>query len=223
MDPIFTLSPWRRIPPVTRKENRKYPRVPARFAVDCRIGDKTVRARAAILGGGGIFLELADAPVPGTEVMLRFRPAKHLPFIKTKAVVRYHLAGQGVALEFIELSTEDRHMILRLVEHQKGDRRKFPRVRLATQVESEAAVMLTYSRDVSRGGMFVETTTPLPTGSILTLRFNLDDQTSVVAKAVVTYQVRKFGMGVQFLDLTPESRKCIEDYVARNTVLPEKR
>lgn len=207
--------------PVSRRENRKYPRVPARFPVECRIGDKTLRARAAILGGGGIFLELADAPAPGTEVLLRFRPAKHLPYIKTKAIVRYHLPGQGVALEFVDLPTEDRQLILRLVEHKKGDRRKFPRVRLATQVECEAAVMLTYSRDVSQGGMFVESTTPLPTGSILTLRFNLDNQTSVAAKAVVTYQVKKFGMGVQFLDLTPEHRKSIEDYVAQNTVLPE--
>jgi uncharacterized protein (TIGR02266 family) len=207
---------------VTRKENRKYPRVPVRFPVECRLGSKALRARAAILGGGGIFLELEDAPPAGTEVALRFRPAKHLPYIKTKAIVRYQLTGQGVALEFTDLSTEDRHLILRLVEHKKGDRRKFPRVRLATQVESEAAVILTYSRDVSQGGMFVESTTPLPVGSILTLRFNLDNETSVAAKAVVTYQVRKFGMGVHFLDLSPESRKCIEDYVAQSTVIPEK-
>jgi PilZ domain len=206
---------------VSRKENRRYPRVPARFTVECRIGDKTVKARAAILGGGGIFLELVDAPAPDIEVMLRFRPAKHLPYIKAKAAVRYHLPGQGVALEFVDLSTEDRHMLLRLIEHKKGDRRQFPRVRLATQVECETAVMLTYSRDVSKGGMFVESTTPLPTGSILNLRFNLDNETSVATKALVTYQVRKFGMGVQFLDLAPEYLKLIEDYVARNTVLPE--
>jgi c-di-GMP-binding flagellar brake protein YcgR len=187
------------------------------------VGSKTLRARAAILGGGGIFLELPDAPPPGTEVVLKFRPAKHLPYVKAKAIVRYHLAGQGVALEFIDLSLEDRQMILRLVEHKKGDRRKFPRVRLATQVECEAAVMLTYSRDVSQGGMFVESTTPLPTGSILTLRFNLDNQVSVAAKSVVTYQVRKFGMGVQFLELAPEHRKSIEDYVSQNTVIPEQR
>lgn len=208
---------------MTRKENRKYPRVPARIPVHCRIGDKTFKARAGILGGGGIFLELADAPAVGSEVLLRFRPAKHLPYINTKGIIRYHLPGQGVALEFVDLSTEDRHSILRLIEHKKGDRRKYPRVRLATQVESETTVMLTYSRDVSQGGMFVESTTPLPAGSILTLRFNLDSETSVMAKAVVTYQVRKFGMGVQFLDLAPEYRKLVEDYVSKNTVLPEKR
>jgi c-di-GMP-binding flagellar brake protein YcgR len=203
---------------VTRIEHRKFPRVPVRFPVDCRVGDKTFRARAAILGGGGIFLELPDAPEPGVEATLRFRPARHLPFIKAKAKVCYHLPGQGVALEFSEIEPEDRHLILRLVEHKKGDRRKFPRVRLATQVECEAAMILTFSRDVSAGGMFVETNTPMPTGSILTLRFNLDNQTSIVAKGVVTYQVKKFGMGVHFLDLAPEDRKSIEEYVSHNTV-----
>jgi PilZ domain-containing protein len=206
---------------VTRKENRKYPRVPVRFPVECRVGEKTLRARAAILGGGGLLLELTDPPPPGTVISLRFRPAKHLAYINAKATILYHLPGQGVALEFTDLPAEDRDLILRLVEHKKGDRREFPRVRLATQVETGANVMLTYSRDVSLGGMFVESKSPLPTGSILTLRFNLDSETSVEAKAVVTYQVKKFGMGVQFLDLAPEHRKSIEDYVSRNTVLPE--
>lgn len=206
---------------MTRKENRRYPRVPVRFPVECRVGDKNFRARAAILGGGGIFVELKDAPDPGAEASLRFRPARHLPFIKAKAKVCCHLPGQGVAFEFSEIAPEDRQLILRLVEHKKGDRRQFPRVRLATQVECEAATILTFSRDVSAGGMFVETNTPLPTGSILTLRFNLDNQASVVSKGVVTYQVRKFGMGVHFLDLTPEDRKSIEEYASRNSVFPQ--
>lgn len=206
---------------MSRKENRKYPRIPVRFNVECRVGSQTLRARAAILGGGGIFIELADAPPVDTEVFLQFRPAKHLPLIKAKAVIRYHLTGQGVALEFTELTPEDRHLILRLVERKKDERRQFPRVRLATQVECQDTVMLTFSRDVSHGGMFVESPSPLPTGSILNLRFNLDDQSSIVAKAVVTYQVKKFGMGVQFLDLTPENRKSVDAYVARNTVIPE--
>ncbi len=185
------------------------------------MGEQTFRSRAAILGGGGLLLELSDPPPSGTELSLRFRPAKHLPYIHAKATILYHLPGQGVALEFKDLPAGDRELILRLVEHKKGDRRKFPRVRLATQVQSEGDVMLTYSRDVSLGGMFVESKVPPPTGTILTLRFNLDNEASVEAKAVVTYQVKKFGMGVQFLDLTPEHRKSIEDYVSQNTALPE--
>ena len=206
---------------MNRKDNRRYPRVPVRFPVECRVGEKNLRARAAILGGGGLLLEMETPPPEGAEATLRFRPAKHLPYVKAKARVCYHLPGQSVAWEFTEISGEDRHLILRLVEHKKGDRRKFPRVRLATQVQCETAMLLTYSRDVSAGGMFIETNTPLPNGSILTLRFNLDDDSSVIAKGVVTYQVKKFGMGVQFIELATEDRKRIEEYVSQGKVLPE--
>ena len=106
-----------------RRENRRYPRVPVRFPVECRVGDNTLRARAAILGGGGIFVELKDAPEVGAEVTLRFRPARHLPYIKAKAKVRYHLPGQGVAFEFTEITPDDQERILRLIAHKKGDRR----------------------------------------------------------------------------------------------------
>lgn len=207
---------------MNRKENRKYPRVPVRFVVECRMGEKTFKARAAILGGGGISLELEHPLLPGAEAVLRFRPAKHLPYIKAKARVCYLMPGQGAAFEFFDLSPEDRHLLLRLIEHQKGDRRKFPRVRLATQVQCESATLLAFSRDVSVGGMFIETNQPLPAGSLLTARFNLDNENAVVAaKGVVTYQVKKFGMGVQFLDLTPEHKQLIEEYVRRGRVLPE--
>lgn len=207
---------------MNRKENRKYPRVPVRFVVECRMGEKTFETRAAILGGGGILLELEDPSLPGAEAVLRFRPARHLPYIKAKARVCYSLPGQGAAFEFQDLSPEDRHLLLRLIEHKKGDRRKFPRVRLATQVQCESATLLAFSRDVSVGGMFIETHQPLPVGSLLTARFNLDNETAVVvAKGVVTYQVKKFGMGVQFVDLTPEHKRLIEDYVGRGRVLPE--
>ncbi len=206
---------------MARKEHRTFPRIPARFPVECCMGEKSLRARAAILGGGGILVEMQDALEPGTEVSLRFRPARHLPLINAKAKVKYRLPGQGVAFEFTEITPGDRELILRLVEHKKGDRRKYPRARLATQVECEAAMLLTYSRDVSVGGMFIETKAPLPVGSVLTLRFILDDQTSVAAKGVVTYQIRKFGMGVQFLELSPAGRKSIEDFVARGSFQPE--
>ena len=192
-----------------------------RFPVECRDGDTKLEARAAILGGGGILLEMAALTPVGAEMTLRFRPAKNLPYIKCKALVRYHLPGQACAFEFTESSADDRQVILKLVDRKKDERRKHPRVRLATQVQCETAMLLTYSRDVSEGGMFIETDTPLPPGSILTLRFNLDDKVSVMAKGVVTYQIRKFGMGVQFIEVPPEDKKQIEAYVDRGNTAPQ--
>lgn len=207
---------------MTRKNIRKYPRVPVRFTVEYSIGDKTLRTRATILGGGGLFLELENPPSADAEILLRFRPARHLPLIKAKAKVRYHAPGHGVAFEFTEITPEHRELLLRLIEHKKGDRRKFPRALLATQVQSQDAMLLTFSRDVSAGGMFIETNKPLTTGSIFSVRFNLDDSGPiVVARGVVTYQVKKFGMGIQFIDISSEDRKRIEAYVNRSAILPE--
>jgi c-di-GMP-binding flagellar brake protein YcgR len=210
---------------VTARNTRKYPRIPARFTVEWRLGEKTSRARAAVLGGGGIFLELTDPPPADAEVSLRFRPARHLPFIEAKARFLYHLPGQGVAFEFTEISSKHRELLLRLIEHKKGNRRQFPRVRLATQVQSEHTMLLTYSRDVSVGGMFIETKTPLPAESVLSVRFNLDpDGPIIVAKGFVTYLVKGFGMGMHFIEISPEDRDRIAAYVSRNMalVLPRK-
>jgi PilZ domain len=205
---------------VTRKNTRKYPRIPARFTVEWRLGEKTSRARAAVLGGGGLFLEMENPPPADAEVSLRFRPAPHLPLIQAKAKFLYHLPGQGVAFQFTDITSKHRELLLRLIEHKKGNRRQFPRVRLATQVQSEHTMLLTYSRDVSVGGMFIETKTPLPAESVLSVRFNIDpDGPVIMAKGFVTYQAKGFGMGMQFVEISPEDRDRIAAYVSRNMAL----
>ena len=81
---------------------------------------------------------------------------------------------------------------------------------------------LTFSRDVSRGGMFVDTRDPLPIGTEIALCFHLNDGGPiVVALGEVKYHVTKLGMGVQFLELSPADRKRIDDYVAKSAKLVE--
>lgn len=209
-------------PNLDKIERREFPRVPAKFAVEYTVGDKTIRGRASTLGGGGLFL-LAPAMLPaGTEVGLRFRPARHLPFIQARGKVRYTLPDRGTAVEFTQLSEEDHQMILRLIHHKLADRRKYQRVPLATQVYCQECMSLAFSRDLSLGGMFVETRDPLPVGSEINLRFHLGDGGSiVVALAEVKYSITKLGMGVEFLEISPADRKRIEDYVAKSPKLPD--
>lgn len=206
---------------MSRKNVRRYPRVSASFLVEYAVGDKTLRQRATTLGGGGLFLGGLEDLEPETSVSIRFRPAKHLPVIEAKARVCYHLPGRGTALEFMEIQPEHRQMLLRLIHHKTADKRQHPRAALATQIECKQCMSLVLSRDVSRGGMFIETAEPLPVDTQLNLRFNLDDDGPVVAAlAQVTYQVVKLGMGIEFVDLSPEDRRRIEAYVARSAILP---
>ncbi len=198
-----------------------YPRVSASFPVEYTVSNQTFREKASTLGGGGLFLRVEQLLAPGTPITLRFRPAKHLPLIEAKAKVCYQISGQGFAVEFTDISPEHRMLLLRLIHHRKGNKRSFPRAPLATQIESQQMMSLALSRDVSPGGIFVETTQPLSVGVRMKLRFNLGDGGPVVeATAEVTYSVKDLGMGVQFIDISAADRKRILGYVSEALGLP---
>jgi c-di-GMP-binding flagellar brake protein YcgR len=182
--------------------------------VEYSAGDKGFRRIAKTLGGGGLFLTSVDGLELGKEISVRFRPARHLPIIQAKARVLYILAEQGAGVEFTEISPADRHTLLRLIHQKMGDRRLRPRAPLATQIECDKCMSLAFSRNLSLGGMFIETPDPLPEGSLLTVRFNLDQKDRVVtATAQVTYNIEKMGMGVLFMEIRPQDRDAIREYV----------
>lgn len=74
--------------------------------------------------------------------------------------------------------------------------------------------------EISAGGVFLRTDTPLPEGRLLTLRLALPGYSqgfTVLARVVRTVQggvLREGGMGLQFLDLPPGARGLIEQYVS---------
>ncbi|HXW16379.1 MAG TPA: PilZ domain-containing protein [Terriglobia bacterium] len=193
---------------------RRYPRLSVRLPVDCSAGEKGIRRIATTLGGGGLFLTNVEGLEPGQEISVRFHPARHLPIIQAKARVLYILAEEGAGLEFTEINPVDRHTLLRLIHQKMGDRRVGPRAPLATQIECDKCMSLAFSRNLSLGGMFIETTDPPPEGSLLTVRFNLDQKDRVVtASAQVVYNIEKMGMGVLFMEIKPQDRDAIRAYV----------
>ncbi len=207
---------------MTRKDNRKYPRMNVSLPVDCVVGEKSSRERALTLGGGGMFLAIAEPPAVGAQITVRFRPAKHLDIIEAKGRVCYQVPGKGIGVEFTDIKPEFRQALLRFILGKKGDKRRHPRVPLLMQIECEQFTSLAYSRDVSVGGVFIETKQPLAVGSELNLRFRLENESPIiVARAEVKYEVVKLGMGVLFIELSPDDRKRIETYVAMTPELPE--
>ncbi len=153
---------------------------------------------------------------------MRFRPAKHLRFIEARAQVRYQIPNEGVGIEFIEVGQEDHQLLLRFIHHRTGDRRQHARVPLVTQVYCEEFMWLAFSRDVSMGGMFIETKQPVPVGSRLTIRFHLEEGDPIVlASGVVRYVVPKLGVGVQFDEIEPPDRARLTGYVSKTPTLPD--
>jgi c-di-GMP-binding flagellar brake protein YcgR len=199
---------------MARVHPRRYPRLSVRVLADYTSGQNWSRCVASTLGGGGLFLSNIESLEPGEGISVRFRPARHLPVIEAKANVRYKKAGQGTGVEFTDITDEDRVRLLRMIHKKSGDRRKHPRAPLATQVLCKEFFSLAYSRDLSLGGMFVETARPLSIGSPVKVRFNLDQKDLVVtAEAHVHYYLDKMGMGILFDGLSLEHQRAIEQYV----------
>ncbi len=193
--------------------SRRYPRLNAHVPVDYTFGNQTSRCFAEILGGGGLLLTQAAHLEPGDQLLVSFRPAKHLSVIHAKAIVLPR-TDSGTAVEFKEITSEDRHLLLRFIHRKTGDRKVLDRAPLATQIQSEHGLSLAFSRDLSLGGMFIETKDQFPVGSPLVVRFNLNEKDKVViTAALVAYLVEKMGMGVLFPILTPSNRAAIEEYV----------
>ena len=203
-------------------DSRKYPRIPSDFPVIFKLGETTARIHSVNLGGGGLRLETSALPC-GAELMVRFRTAKHKSFIQAKARVIYTLPDQGSGVEFTEIDQEHLQVILKAIHGNTGNRRKAPRVPLATQIHMGDSMALAFSRDLSAGGIFVDTKEPCGIGTKMDLRFHLTENDPVIiAKGEVRYVVPKLGMGVQFSELSGEDRKRIEAFVKHSSdILPE--
>ncbi len=194
---------------------RKYPRIAVDMPVQVETESGDNRGQALMLGGGGMFVGTSQALPPGTRLTVRFRPAKHLPVMEVKARVCYLVAGQGIGIEFLSIDPEHRNYILRLIHHRKNEQRRFPRVPLATQVLHDQGSIIGFSRDISNGGMFIETNQILDPGTHLNLRFHLDPQDPIVkAQADILYGIPKVGIGLQFTEVQPEDYDRIRAFVA---------
>ena len=69
-------------------------------------------------------------------------------------------------------------------------------------------------RDLSEGGAFIQTQQQFSKGSILTLCFDLPFTGHRIAATVVVRHRREgSGIGVEFLDLSPDDRLELQDFV----------
>lgn len=108
------------------------------------------------------------------------------------------------------------------------ERRRFKRLPTAliahirTRRATQAETLQMDVRNVSAGGVFIDTVYPFPVGSLIELDFNLPgEKNQVHAKGVVRWTVLQGearGMGVEFLEVSTESRAAIQQFI-QNIVL----
>ena len=80
-----------------------------------------------------------------------------------------------------------------------------------------------FCRDLGTGGVFIETTNPLPMGESVNLTFTIPDskETLVASGKVIWVQEAvpekelTAGMGVQFDEFTPDQREILTNFIKR--------
>ncbi|HEV2233582.1 MAG TPA: PilZ domain-containing protein [Terriglobia bacterium] len=96
------------------------------------------------------------------------------------------------------------------------DKRQHRRAKLVTHVKCESMNRdeLLVTRDISIGGLFINTKTPLPLDSQVGLSFSLAaGHPAITCKGKVVFSRQDMGMGIEFSDLNTESRQSLEKFV----------
>jgi len=101
------------------------------------------------------------------------------------------------------------------------ERRKYPRIKLITKVAHirEDKFHYFYSRDLSAGGIFLETDHPYPVGTELGLEFPLpevSERIRVKGKVVrVVETSEQYKGGIKFEEMDSETSALLADFIAR--------
>jgi hypothetical protein len=98
-----------------------------------------------------------------------------------------------------------------------SDKRDSERLTINKEFESFDAFIQEYVTNISRTGVFIKASQPLPVGTSVNLRFTVimdDIETIEGIGEVVRVETDPQGMGVVFRELTPESQELIDRLMA---------
>jgi hypothetical protein len=95
---------------------------------------------------------------------------------------------------------------------EADERRLFDRSRLIVDVffDGRDATGVASTKDISLGGLYMNTQSNLPEGALLTLRIPLSGDQQVVVNAEVVYSNPGHGVGVRFHGLKEEDRALMQ-------------
>ena len=98
-----------------------------------------------------------------------------------------------------------------------AERRQYDRSRLIVDVffDGADATGVASTKDISAGGLYMNTQTELPEGGLLTVRLPFPEG-DVIVNAEVVYSNPGRGVGVRFHGLTEKDRTLMERSLARN-------
>jgi hypothetical protein len=95
----------------------------------------------------------------------------------------------------------------------QDERRQHDRSRLIVDVffDGQDATGVASTKDISLGGLYMNTQADVPEGALLTLRIPLGAEEQVVVNAEVVYSNPGRGLGVRFHGLSEKDRALMEE------------
>lgn len=102
------------------------------------------------------------------------------------------------------------------INQSQEERRSFDRSRLIVDVffDGKDVTGVASTKDISVGGLYMNTKAEIPEGSLLLIRIPFRNDTQVVCNAVVVYSNPGRGVGLRFQDLSDEVRAMLEREVS---------
>lgn len=188
------------------------------LTVEYTCQETTSREKGRLVGAAALVINTLRREPTDSAVEVRFRPRPESPLIEAKGFVSAHLKD-GVRVHFTEISDDHRKHLLEILFPPGSERRTTRRVSLVTQMRTIVGgrQLVGYTRDISEGGIFVETETPPERGTEVTLRFKLTEDGPIhEARATVVYSIGGEGMGLRFWQLPATVREAIELFIGQS-------
>ena len=180
-----------------------------------------------------VFLDLLMPDMNG-DVICRFvktnKGLKHIPVImvttRSDPESRERCLQSGCD-DYITKPVTQRDLFEKIKKFVPIERRHYPRatLRITVTTTGKAHTYTDFTYDVSEGGVFVETDTPIPAGTHVSLEFTLPGSPEPVqAKGRVVRSVhpeqvgvgKPAGMGVQFVEISPKDVEKIRNCIDKN-------
>ncbi len=224
-------------------ERRRFARVEARLQVQFVFADGFFELQTEDVSLGGLFIATDHLLAVGERIRLVLHVPGERPAVKAVAEVARVVERDGVGspaglgVRFVDLAEDDRQAIQAYLGQQVActqepstcgdavERRRHARMeqRIKLRFQTVGAIGVSYSRDISSGGVFIQThESPPPLGSQIEVNLihpvtlqslKLPGRVVRVVELDPDLPAQVPGVGVSFEDLAPDQREPLQDFL----------
>ena len=195
-------------------ERRRVPRVPfiATSVVTETDSSQIVVAQTTELSRFGCFVQTTKPYPKGTRVHIEVAEAG-TTFVASGTVA--YVTGEGMGVVFSLVEPDNQEILENWLSRtpRRAERYRIGATAEVTDLGSRSEHVLV-TRDLSAGGCFVSTATPLPPGARIHLRItHRGEEFHAIGR--VTDNVNAKGMGLEFIEVSPHDRAILAKWLAQ--------